>query len=83
VIALVEAHALLRDLEQRGVVVSAAEGRLHVRAPVGRLTREDREALAGCRDALVAALETHPCTDCGRYRFVRPTRCYWCRQGRR
>jgi hypothetical protein len=74
---------LMRDLRRRGVLLWATAGRLRVRAPVGTLTPGDRAALAGWRDALVAALTTHPCTNCGRYRFARPTLCYWCREGRR
>jgi hypothetical protein len=52
--------ALLTDLTARGVRVTAAAGRLSVKAPRGVLTAADRAGLARHKSDLVAALAPAP-----------------------
>jgi len=49
---------LLEDLRQRGVELTAVDGRLRVCAPVGTVTEEIRQALRLHKPALLEALGT-------------------------
>lgn len=74
------AGELLRSLATEGVHVRViGDGELRVRARRGVVTEARRELLREHKRELVELLTTHPCTNCGRFAFPVPTRCYWCR----
>lgn len=50
-----------------------------VRAPKGRIDDELRAAIAARKGELLELVTTHPCSGCGRFRFHRPTTCFFCR----
>lgn len=88
--------SLLTLLRRLGVDVALVDGRLAVRDPRGALTDELRADIRRQRSALIGELlaeavpprprlvspmgDTFACTGCGRFRFPKPTTCYWCRR---
>lgn len=85
-----DARALLETLARRGFEVTLAAGesgrgphqRFRVRGPAP-VPAPLRAALVAHRSEVAALLATYPCTQCGRFHFPRPVRCYWCRSGPR
>ena len=77
--AVGSARWLLRELAAKGITIVRLEDRLRVSAPPGVFTAEYRELVMAMKPEIIAALTTYPCTDCGRFQFMAPTRCYWCR----
>lgn len=71
------------------VRLQVAEGFLEWDAPWGVVTADVRGAIEGHAGALAAVVRerartrTVPCVRCGRFHFVEPTVCHWCRQPRK
>lgn len=74
------ARWLLRELAARGITITCLADRLRVMSPQGAFTDEYRELVTSMKAEIIEALRTHPCSDCGRYAFPEPTRCFWCRR---
>ncbi len=71
---------LLQELEARGIRIRVAgPGDIRV-SPPEAVDPELLERLKAAKPELLVALTgCHPCDRCGRFAFVEPTTCYWCR----
>lgn len=79
---------VVETLTAAGARVRAVDGRVRVEAPPGVLTPEMKATISAEKDALLALLAEPrtrpvPCIRCGRFHYVEPTVCFWCRQGGR
>jgi hypothetical protein len=74
--------ALVRELRQAGVVITAVGDRLRVDAPLGALRPRIKNELRRKKAAIISLVQsrTFPCSTCGRFAFHHETTCYWCRQ---
>jgi hypothetical protein len=74
--------ALVRELRQAGVVMTAVGDRLRVDAPIGALRPRVKNELRRRKAAIISLVQsrTFPCSTCGRFAFHHEATCYWCRQ---
>lgn len=74
---------VLAELRLRQARVLAIGARLRVRVPDPALLDDAlREAIRARKAEIIELLNqpAHPCDNCGRFAFPRPTRCFWCRR---
>lgn len=76
------AHDVLDQLRAHGIGLRLEDSRVLVRDPSGALTPGLRALARDHRDGLVHLLNRMPmgCASCGRFAFIEPTVCFWCRR---
>ena len=79
---LTEAAVFLAEMGARGLRLRPLpDGRIYVQ-PASAVDAETADRIRAMRAPLLKALARHtwPCVRCTRFRFARPTVCYWCRR---